>query len=63
MVYHPPPGSNGTQGHAWANVGFLGWAGSLTGFSEQRMAIHEIGVYCEFAAASECSYVAGTPIF
>jgi isopenicillin-N N-acyltransferase-like protein len=30
VVYHPNPG----QGHAWANVGFGGWTGSITGKTE-----------------------------
>lgn len=38
MVYHP------TEGHAFANVGFIGWIGSMTGQSAAQMSIHEIGV-------------------
>lgn len=39
-VYHPNPG----DGHAFANIGWTGWFGSITGFSSSRMAISEIGV-------------------
>jgi hypothetical protein len=38
VVYHPE------EGHAFANVGFLGWVGALSGQSVQQMAISEIGV-------------------
>lgn len=41
-VYHPQSGSG--NGHAFANVGFTGWVGSITGMSEVPMAISEIGV-------------------
>ena len=36
-VYHP------TNGNAFANVGWTGWVGSLTGMNDQQMAISEIG--------------------
>lgn len=39
VVYHP---SN--EGHDFANVGFIGWIGALTGQSAKNMAISEIGV-------------------
>jgi isopenicillin-N N-acyltransferase-like protein len=39
IVYHPSQ-----DGHAFANVGFLGWIGALTGMSSAQMSIHEIGV-------------------
>ena len=39
IVYHPSQ-----DGHAWANVGFLGFIGSMTGMSSSQMSIHEIGV-------------------
>jgi isopenicillin-N N-acyltransferase-like protein len=39
VVYHPSQ-----DGHAFANVGFLGWIGSLAGQSSQQLSIHEIGV-------------------
>jgi isopenicillin-N N-acyltransferase-like protein len=39
FVYHPNDGSN-----SFANVGFVGWIGALTGQSSQQMSIHEIGV-------------------
>lgn len=39
VVYHPDK-----LGHAFANVGFIGWIGALTGQSSTSMAISEIGV-------------------
>lgn len=39
-VYHPNP----NNGHAFANIGWTGWIGSITGFSSVDMAISEIGV-------------------
>lgn len=41
-VYHPTRDSN--NGRAFANVGFVGWVGSITGVSESQVAISEIGV-------------------
>lgn len=38
-VYHPK-----NLGHDFANVGFIGWIGALTGQSSAHMAISEIGV-------------------
>lgn len=43
MVYHPPA-DNASYGVPWANVGFIGWVGSLTGVNAERVTIHEIGV-------------------
>ncbi|KAL3855217.1 hypothetical protein ACJMK2_014437 [Sinanodonta woodiana] len=40
-VYHP---SDPKYGHAFANIGWTGWFGSITGYSSQRLAISEIGV-------------------
>lgn len=40
IVYHPNDGN----GHAFSNVGFIGWIGSLSGQSSAQMSIHEIGV-------------------
>lgn len=40
-VYHP---SSSGGGHAFANVGWTGWIGSITGISSTQMAISEIGV-------------------
>lgn len=40
-VYHP---SNPRDGHAFANIGWTGWIGSITGFNSKQMAISEIGV-------------------
>ena len=42
-VYHPTPGTN--NGHPFANIGWTGWIGSITGISSVQMAISEIGVY------------------
>lgn len=39
IVYHPSK-----LGHAFANVGFLGWIGSITGMSSAKLGISEIGV-------------------
>ena len=41
-VYHPP--ADGSLGHAFANIGWTGWVGSITGFSSVDMAMSEIGV-------------------
>jgi isopenicillin-N N-acyltransferase like protein len=35
-VYHP---SRKQDGHAWANVGFAGWLGVLSGASEKGLAV------------------------
>jgi len=40
IVYHPNDGN----GHPFANVGWTGWVGSITGMSSVQMAISEIGV-------------------
>lgn len=37
-VYHPK------DGHAFANVGWTGWIGSITGMSSAQLGINEIGV-------------------
>ncbi len=39
IVYHPD------DGHAFANIGWTGWIGSISGISSAQMAISEIGVY------------------
>jgi exportin-7 len=39
-VYHP----NSDNGHAFINVGMVGFIGGLTGLSSTQMAISEIGV-------------------
>lgn len=39
QIYHPAPG----YGNTFANVGFLGWVGALSGMSMKQMAISEIG--------------------
>ncbi|XP_077988483.1 protein dcd1A-like [Glandiceps talaboti] len=41
-VYHP--NNDGSNGHAFANLGWTGWLGSVSGMSEQKLAISEIGV-------------------
>ncbi len=40
IVYHP------TDGHSFANLGWTGWMGSITGVSINRVSISEIGVSC-----------------
>ncbi|KAK7112970.1 protein dcd1B-like [Littorina saxatilis] len=40
-VYHP---TNSSNGHAFANFGWTGWIGSITGMNSRQMAISEIGV-------------------
>ncbi|XP_071103866.1 protein dcd1B-like isoform X1 [Haliotis cracherodii] len=40
-VYHPV---NTTYGQPWANFGWTGWIGSITGMNSVKMAISEIGV-------------------
>jgi hypothetical protein len=42
VVYHPTVGAN--NGHAFANVAWAGFIGSITGMSSNKMAISEIGV-------------------
>ncbi|XP_072044139.1 protein dcd1A-like [Amphiura filiformis] len=39
-VYHP----NSGNGRAFANLGWSGWIGSITGMNDRQMAISEIGV-------------------
>lgn len=41
IVYHPV---NETYGSAFANIGFTGWLGMLSGVNEHQLAISEIGV-------------------
>ena len=41
-VYHA--GDDDDLGHSFANVGWTGWLGSITGMSSANMAISEIGV-------------------
>jgi isopenicillin-N N-acyltransferase-like protein len=41
-IYHP---LNDKMGHAFANVGWAGWIGSLTGMSSKKVGISEIGIY------------------
>ena len=40
-VYHS---TNASEGHGFANVGWTGWLGSITGFSEKKVGVSEIGV-------------------
>jgi len=42
-VYHPAE-EDGSEGNTFANIGWTGWIGSITGMSAQKMAISEIGV-------------------
>jgi len=42
-IYHPDP-SNPSNSQTFANVGFTGWIGSITGMSANQTAICEIGV-------------------
>ncbi len=51
-VYHPAAGG----GNAFANVGWPGTVGSLTGMNDQRMSINEIGV-----SYPDDSFGQGTP--
>jgi len=41
-IYHPGAGAG--LGHAFANVGWTGWIGTLTGMSSAQVGISEIGV-------------------
>merc|ERR1719506_1852123 len=41
VVYHP---TGEDSGHAFANIGFTGFIGAVTGISSKQMAISEIGV-------------------
>ena len=52
VVYHPDAGN----GHAFANVGFVGWVGALTGQSSAQLSIHEIGVAFPDATFGDESY-------
>jgi len=40
-VYHS---SDSEEGHTFANIGWSGWIGSITGLSQSQLAISEIGV-------------------
>jgi isopenicillin-N N-acyltransferase like protein len=42
IVYHP---SNEKIGNTFANIGFTGWLGMLSGVNEHKMGMSEIGVY------------------
>lgn len=48
IVYHPSEAAvdpaTGQVAHAWANVAFTGFIGSITGYSSSRVAVSEIGV-------------------
>lgn len=41
IVYHP---SNPAIGNTFANIGFTGWLGTLSGINEHHLAVSEIGV-------------------
>jgi len=53
-VYHPNPG----EGHAWANLGFAGFTGSVTGFSARQLGLSEIGVSYPDASFGPETYLA-----
>lgn len=53
-VYHPNDG----EGHAWANVAFAGFTGSVTGFSEKQIGLSEIGVSFPDASFGPETYLA-----
>lgn len=56
-VYHP----SSAGGHPFANMGFIGWVGALTGMSAAHLGIHEIGVsYPDTTHFGNESFV-GTP--
>eukprot|EP00180_Rhodochaete_pulchella_P001470 Plantae.Rhodophyta-Rhodochaete_pulchella.ctg22794.p1 GENE.Plantae.Rhodophyta-Rhodochaete_pulchella.ctg22794~~Plantae.Rhodophyta-Rhodochaete_pulchella.ctg22794.p1 ORF type:complete len:389 (-),score=55.28 Plantae.Rhodophyta-Rhodochaete_pulchella.ctg22794:52-1092(-) len=57
IVYHP---SGTDNGHAFANMGFVGWIGALSGQSSTNMAISEIGVSFPDSTFGNMSRV-GTP--
>jgi hypothetical protein len=59
-VYHPDA-ARGGLGHAFANVGFVGWIGSLTGMSSAQLSIHEIGVSYPDATHFGTETFAGVP--
>jgi len=59
-VYHPVAAAGGV-GHAFANVGFVGWIGALTGMSSKRLSIHEIGVSFPDATHFGSESFVGTP--
>jgi len=42
IVYHP---SDDKYGYPFANIGFTGFLGSISGINKHQMAISEIGVY------------------
>jgi hypothetical protein len=59
IVYHP---SEEEDGHAFANVAFTGFTGSVTGMSSQPLALSEIGVSYPDASFGKERYLApGTP--
>lgn len=42
VIYHP--GNQSGLGHEFANIGWAGWVGVLTGMSKQQLGISEIGI-------------------
>ena len=58
VVYHPNEGN----GHVWINLAFAGFTASVTGFSEARLGISEIGVsYPDETFGPETYLAAGYP--
>eukprot|EP00672_Neobodo_designis_P026182 CAMPEP_0174832426 /NCGR_PEP_ID=MMETSP1114-20130205/3671_1 /TAXON_ID=312471 /ORGANISM="Neobodo designis, Strain CCAP 1951/1" /LENGTH=455 /DNA_ID=CAMNT_0016066285 /DNA_START=48 /DNA_END=1415 /DNA_ORIENTATION=+ len=54
-IYHPTPGSG--LGVPFANVGWAGWIGVLTGMSSNRIGISEIGISYPDSTFGKESYV------
>lgn len=55
IVYHP---SSDADGHAWANLAFTGFTGSVTGMSSAYLAMSEIGVTYPDESFGKESYLA-----
>lgn len=45
-IYHPPQNASGPSkmGQPWANVGWAGWVGTVTGMSSSQIGISEISI-------------------
>jgi hypothetical protein len=55
ITYHP---ADPTDGHAFANLAFVGFTGSVTGFSETELGVSEIGVSYPDASFGNETYLA-----
>ena len=44
LTHDGESGEDADQGYSFANVGWSGWIGSITGMSSQAIAVSEIGV-------------------